>query len=165
MKRFILAVFCCLSLAAAPLQKTEPPADDVIEVGEKVADAPTDIDPLIEKQLAGIADFEAAEFSKAGRYGQVLSLYTTVPVDGVAALPDKLDVAPTDGVTGDLFWQATDLQAFPANIRVDVYDGPSGLGYVIVLEAKFNGELWQRSINFGPERYRDTDWLRVVVTQ
>lgn len=160
MKRFILAVFCCLSIAAAPAQKGEPPPD-VIEVGAKVANAPTDIDPLIEKQLAAIADFQATEFAKSGRYGQVLNIYATVPTDGVAVAPDKLDVAPTDGVTGDVFWQATDLQAFPANMRVDVYDGPSGLGYVIVLEAKFNGELWQRSINFGPEDYREQPWAKM----
>lgn len=41
---------------------------------------------------------------------------------------------------------------------VDVYDGPSGVGYVVNYERVFRGETYRRRVNFGPETYHDEPW-------
>lgn len=142
-------------------QPTPEPAGDVILVGTDVADAPADIETLLGKTFPSVDQFQKDHFAKFGAYAQVLPLYTNTPADGIAELPTDLEAKPTDGVKGADLWTAIGEQAYPANLHIDVYDGPSGLGYVLVVQAKFNGQLWQREINVGPEDYRNSDWTVV----
>lgn len=45
-----------------------------------------------------------------------------------------------------------------ARVRVDVYDGPHGHGYVLVCEMAADGKNYIRQINIGPETWRGHDW-------
>lgn len=44
---------------------------------------------------------------------------------------------------------------------VDVYEGPLGRGFVVNYEIVKGSETWIRSENFGPERWRTSDWTLV----
>lgn len=157
----ILCAAAVLALAAPALaQKTDP---GPICKDCDVAVAPTDIDPYIEKFAADLDSFQEAFKAQYGIYAQMLSPFAAVPADGKADLPTDILKYPTSGVTADAVWKVTGLEAFPASIRIDVYDGPRGKGYVLVFDTKFNGQLFTKSINVGPEAYRTTDWQIVMV--
>ena len=45
---------------------------------------------------------------------------------------------------------------------MDVYDGPQGKGYVGTVWAAFDGSVYSRARNFGPETERTLDWRRLT---
>jgi hypothetical protein len=104
-----------------------------------------------------------------GRYWQGLFTHTLAPAwtsaaDG-SSLGDRLSEGPGDQFSTwlNVFpeW-ATEL--LPARVRIDVYDGPDGQGWVVTVEATHNGNLWRRVVNVGPESYRAQPWTQVVPT-
>jgi len=155
----LLTALCLLFATPALAQKGTP---DPIVVGTDLAASPTDLEPILSKDLAAIADYQN-QFSsgKSGKYAQVLPLFSTAPSDGVATLPDLKDSKPTSGVTGTDLLNALGQSAYPMSLAINVYDGPKGTGYEVVALAKFNGQLWQRVVNVGPEEYRESDWAIV----
>lgn len=101
-----------------------------------------------------------------GRYWQGLATHSACPAhasnsDG-SKVGDRLNEGP-----GDQF--STWLNVFPewlsellpACVRVDVYDGPEGQGWVLTVEAMHNGTLYRRSQNVGPESHRTKAWHTV----
>lgn len=44
---------------------------------------------------------------------------------------------------------------------IDVYEGPSGKGYVVNFETIRAGKKIRKSVNYGPEDHRETDWTEV----
>lgn len=44
---------------------------------------------------------------------------------------------------------------------IDVYEGPSGKGYVVNFETLRAGKKIRKSVNYGPEEYRESDWTKV----
>lgn len=48
----------------------------------------------------------------------------------------------------------------PTAIFIDVYDGPSGQGFVATVIVKFRGELYKRRQNYGPEDRFTHDWRK-----
>lgn len=117
----------------------------------------------IDLQLAkSVSDWAAFQVTNALGY-QVLWTHRNAPKDGLDAAPDGLNDAPTNmkgsGKTGQAFWSAGKMpSSFSARVRADVYDGPRGRGYVLVVQAVEGASTWQRVINNGPEVYRDQSW-------
>lgn len=109
--------------------------------------------------------------SNKGRYWQGLPTHTVIPAwlsnqDG-SALGDRLNISPDDqgafSTWANVFpeW-LTDL--LPAQLRVDVYDGPQGQGWTLTATVTHNGNKWRRVVNVGPESNRAQGWTQVVVT-
>lgn len=73
--------------------------------------------------------------------------------------PDRIDDHPTDQAESwrDLFpqWAAVKLRAA---LRIDTYSGPSGDGYVGTVRVKYDGTVYERSQNSGPETERTLAW-------
>lgn len=151
-----------IALSIQP-QETDPASIDLSQLkpGDDVAVSPSEIDPYLEKLAMTIAAFQEAFRSQYGIYAQTLSPYLEPPMDGKAELPslDTQNKAPTSGVTADTLFVLANMEAFPASVRIDVYSGPTGAGYVVVAETEFSGVLWQRAINVGPEKWREQSWL------
>ncbi len=124
------------------------------EPGEHVADIPQQLEPHLTPLLVRIGQFEANYYDAHGEFAQALPLFFSPPGNGNAALPDALLRAPTRGVTGQQLWSELNLNATPVNIRVDVYDGPAGKGYVVIFEAVFDGQSYQLVVNSGAETFR-----------
>jgi hypothetical protein len=142
-----------------PVVQGNAPGDTL--PGDDLGAAPADLDRHITPILIRISQFQTAYYDQHGRFAQVLPLFANAPSEGIAALPDRLTDIPTSGVRGSDLWAFVNLAAFPANIRIDVYDGPQGKGFVVTLEARFNNQLYTTSINSGPEGYRANGWVVV----
>jgi len=92
------------------------------------------------------------------------------PITEVKVYPaDSLNIKPSDQLAerswSELFPTLVDKLA--ADLRIDVYDGPDGMGYVISLRYCVDGLCYLRSVNVGPESWRSTDWqvIKEVVTK
>jgi len=124
-----------------------------------------EIDSAAVAHLSKLSDFETAYKAGHRNFYQQLWSNSVTPADGAALAPDLLNAGPTD--------QAEKLADFlaaaqlPATMeyasKVDVYDGPDGPGYVLSLRVILAGQLWQRSINTGPEAWRDQAWAPMAV--
>lgn len=49
----------------------------------------------------------------------------------------------------------------PMALECHTYGGPLGQGYVGIVYGKWNGNVYTRRQNFGPETYRDMPWTQV----
>lgn len=154
----VIAATVSQAPAAAPTQPPPPPDAKTIRAT---------IDADLAVHLDKLQAFENAYRVKAGKSGyyQTLISASTVPADGAAVAPDKLATGPTDQpekLTD--FWADAKLPAqLPYAFMTDVYDGPDGQGYVLTVQVRIGAELWQQSVNTGPERWRDDPWHVVVV--
>lgn len=97
-----------------------------------------------------------------GRYYQALESHSAAP--DVPVLPDRIYNSPTDQPESlALLWEVSDLPDVLAwSYRVDVYSGPEGDGYALVVTTVIDGVTWQRAVNFGPDAWRGYDWYAVV---
>lgn len=111
-----------------------------------------------------------AYFAANGKYWQgvrttTLALCPNNPSD---ASPSVLEVVPT--MTVKPTDQAEDWTAAGINLGATVpmafeihsYNGPQGKGYVGIVWARWNGNVYTRSQNFGPETWRTEPWAQVV---
>jgi hypothetical protein len=134
-----------------------------------LAEVRTKVDNWLAPRWQVVQDRQAAYFAANGRYWQGLRTHTfdleyTSTVDAEAQA-DALDSAPTDQIEN---WLAVfpefGVTPIPAVLIVDVYDGPLGHGYVAQLWVKFNGNIYTRSAQVGPEDWRAAGWQQVTAT-
>ena len=125
----------------------------------------TAIDDWLAARWPTVTSRQADYFASHGRYWQGLRT-RTVPVqwdaqtDG-SAVPDALDRAPADSPSWRSVFPEFDA-VLPAVVRCDVYDGPLGIGYVVTVEVTWNGRVFWRSQNVGPEVWRTVGWTEQV---
>jgi hypothetical protein len=135
------------SVSAAYAQGTTPPPQlDYINA---------ELDVFIPRLDA----FQAAYYSSNDQYFQALTSHSTVP-SGVE--PADITTHPTDqdAVLATL-WDYTGLPvALNWSLRIDVYDGPDGAGYVLTVSTNVAGDTWITSVNHGPDTWRDTPWYK-----
>ena len=123
------------------------------------------IDVKLGNVIADIVAFQAAEAGKSGEFYQTLWTHSEPPADGALVVPDRLYSFPSDqiGKSAQAQWDAVKLPAaLEARYRVDVYDGPKGKGFVVILQSQLDGATWQKSLNYGPETYRDQEWIEMT---
>jgi len=116
----------------------------------------------IDRQLNDLQlQLERLQSDRLARNAPLLQLPTT------HAQPVDLDREPR-GLAPDLrrrvgidSWYSAAVEVpevLLATVRVDIYNGPKGWGYVIVAETVHNGQRWIREINVGGEQWRERDW-------
>jgi hypothetical protein len=104
-----------------------------------------------------------AYFAAHGRYWQGLRTHGIPPQDPDEAAPDVGAAKPSDIAEG---WPAEVLgQNFPMAIQIDAYQSPDGPGYVGTVWARWQGQVWRRSLVFGPADYLARPWHRVMGDQ
>ena len=134
----------------------------VAQAQDKVPEELKYYDAQIEVMLPKLDSFEREYFDLNKRYYQALTSHSIVPE--VPSVPDKLTASPTDQVeTLAYFWTAKAFlpEQLAWAISIDTYDGPSGAGYVLNVKTMLYKETWIRSLNFGPEDYRTTNWYLI----
>lgn len=145
----LLVLIAWPALGAAPAQKTDPL---------------TTVDNLLSTALTKIENYQAQYALQRGKYFQALWSHSTPPADGSLAAPDLLTTKPTDQLENwSTLWSELELAGSrsPMRARIDVYDGPGGKGFIVTVEVIVDGQAMTRSINVGPERYRDVSWHKV----
>lgn len=102
-----------------------------------------------------------------GTYWQGLITHSVLPTfatnaSGDAAA-DLLNSNPTDQFSSwlNVFpeWVA---ELLPCAVKVDVYDGPQGAGWTLTALVIYNGDIYKRVVNVGPESSRAQAWAKYV---
>ena len=103
-------------------------------------------------------------FTANGLYFQGLWTHTAeveqTDLLGGDTLADNLASKPSDRPHDwrDAVGNALDSLPFPARLRLDVYDGPQGKGWQAMLQVRYQGNVYERVRQVGPETYRTHDW-------
>lgn len=96
-----------------------------------------------------------------GRYFQGIRTRDSIPAGGATSAPD-LSKKPTDQAHD---WTDFGIQlnpVLPIALQIDIYDGPSGQGYVVKGFIVETGVTYCRSVNVGPETWRTHDWTECI---
>lgn len=98
-----------------------------------------------------------------GRWTHTVQITQTDALTGDAT-PTALTDHPTDQVQHwqDFIGNAFDALPFPARLRIDVYKGPLGWGWVAALQVLYNSNVYERSRNVGAETWRTEGWHQVT---
>lgn len=85
-----------------------------------------------------------------------------VPDDGKDVSADRLKVKADPAEPN---WEEMLSEVAPFTgcaLAIDQYGGPGKRGYVVLQRIKDDlGKLWQRALNYGPEKWRAYDWREV----
>lgn len=138
-----------------------PPIVSAIKPGEEVKGislfqlANVDIDQVWRSIL--LKEYQYREMT-GGSYFQGLRTHSKIPENGVAAMPDNWFVTPED-----LFYRWQDIKIMavgelPWALQIDVYDGPTGKGFIAKFLIGLNGIIYARDLNEGPEVWREQPW-------
>lgn len=149
-KRLIGGVLVALGMAGASLVPAFPVlgASDAAGSGLTLAEVRTKVDSWLAARWSGVVDRqESYAASHGGRYWQGLRTHV-IEVE----YPDGGDV----DVVGDNLTAAPSDQA--ALFSVHAYDGPQGTGFVACVIVRYNGTMYWRCQNYGPETWRTFSW-------
>lgn len=127
-------------------------------------------DRLTDLWLNEITPRQDAFFAARGRYWQGLRTFALTalpnnPQDGsstVLEVTPLRTVHPTDQAET---WDDVGINlgtTIPCALQIDVYDGPLGKGYVGTVWAMWDGDVYSRAQNRGPETWRTDDWRRLT---
>ena len=157
MKKMLITTFLVLVLfAAVPAQAQQEyyPAELAY------------YDAQVNIMLPRLELYQAQYFYANGIYFQSLISHSTAP--DAPLPPDGLGNSPTDQDQNlAYFWNV--FAALPSQLAwsfsIDTYAGDSGAGYVLNVLTVIDGSLWMRSINYGPENWRGSEWHMLVVEE
>jgi hypothetical protein len=120
-------------------------------------------DDFLAAWLSTLAARQNAYLASHGRYWQGLLTHAAAP----AHAANRDDSAAPDRMASRPHYQTEDWLAvlpewagllLPAAVRVDQYVSPVGPGWVLTLELVHGRDRYARSVNVGPEAYRDSPW-------
>ena len=122
------------------------------------------VDAKVDLILPAVQTRQASFLPANGQYWQGLKTHTVEPADGVEIAPDIGTKTPTDQ-TDAPYPLTIRNTAMPMAIEIDVYDGPYGKGYQVILFVKIVDIVWMRVFQFGAETYRVRAWNKFSETQ
>jgi hypothetical protein len=124
----------------------------------------TKIDDWLTPRWATLVDRQDTFFTARGKYFQgkwthSAEVQQTDALNG-DTIPNALTGSPTDQPQHwrDFIGTAFDALPLPARLRIDVYNGPLGQGWVATLQVRYDGKVYERSRNVGPETWRTEAW-------
>lgn len=154
----LLAVIGLLAAVANPLHASAQKVELPPEI--------KNIDAEIEAVLPKLDLLEVEYMAWNGKYYQALESHSATPDADVKADINRLTAKPTDQAESLAYFWADASKVLPTQMawsfRIDTYDGPSGLGYVLTATTLIKGVAWERSLNRGGEKWRDADWYQVL---
>jgi len=114
------------------------------------------VDAEIDTYYQDILDMQSSYYTTNSKYAQGLPTHAVLPEDGLEAAPTELAQSPTDQAESwnDLITLPSTLKAA---IEIDIYQTPTGWGYIVTFRLLINGIEWVKSIDEGPTG-RDRDW-------
>jgi len=135
-----------------------------------LAQVRTRVDDWLAARWVILRDRQIAYYNTHGRYFQGLVTHTNLPAHLTAAfadaIGDRLAAHPTDSPHD---WTALLPEiaglAIPAAIVIDNYGGPEGQGFVATIWCRYNGTIYSRSQNYGPETWRTVGWHVVALNE
>lgn len=123
----------------------------------------SDFDAEVRDMIADIDSLQIGFLDTNGRYFQGIASPDTIGRINNNRQAFSRGKKPTDQ-TED--WEDFGLpnKNLRAQWRVDVYDGPRGIGYVIITRIRYpNGKVFLKRLNRGPEEHKNTDnWVEEI---
>lgn len=123
---------------------------------------------LTASRWQNLVDRQEAFLLAHGKYFQGKWTHAAIVTQTDALTGDTIPTAladhPHDQVqdwrnfTGNIF----DALPFPCRLRIDVYQGPQGWGWVACLQVIYNGNTYERSRSVGPDASRTSAWALVA---
>lgn len=143
-----------ISIAPAPLPPAPRPipgfsADTMAAIDKQINDIQLQLEILQSARLAANAPL----LQLPPTHKQPVDLDATKSVGQAPDLRRRIGIDSWYSARLDL---PTELMA---DLRVDVYQGPDGPGFVVMAETIHNGIVWRRAVNVGPESWRESDWI------
>jgi hypothetical protein len=144
------------------LAQAEPVAlESAVEAGGDPYIVLTQIDADIEVIWPVIMERQSQYFEMTGAYFQGVPTHDDPPADGYTEIPDNFTESLSDQ---PYTWN--DIHILPYepigySVAIDVYQGLSGWGYVARFSVTFDGIIYQRAINYGPESERSFQWQNI----
>jgi hypothetical protein len=128
------------------------------------------IDTFVTNRWPTILARQETFLANRGRYWQGLVTHSNIPAwlsnqDG-SAVGDRLTRSPSDqgaGTTWATVFPEWVSDLLPAQLCVDVYNGPQGHGWTLTVRVTHNGTLYLRVVNVGPESSRAKGWTAIVI--
>lgn len=119
----------------------------------------TQVDDWLTARWPNFTAKQDAYFAANSKYWQGIRWTTlaATPSEGADG-STTLTLKPTDQAENWVDFGLGSLTTAPCSFQVDVYDGPTGKGYVATVEVLYGGTLYSRSRNVGPETYRTVAW-------
>ena len=105
---------------------------------------------------------QEAHLRAHGRYWQGIETPATLPDETTKQKDPNLKVKPSDQADAweDVFKGTLTLKVkWDGSMRIDTYDGPSGMGWTLTIAVSEGGKRHQRTWNFGAEKWRETGWI------
>lgn len=111
----------------------------------------------------GLIARQNAYFAANGKYWQGLVTHSAIPTHDSATVGDtsanRLTFKPTDqSETWGDFLPEWNAETFAAAVVIDVYDGPGGKGWIVIVFVRYSGTIYQRCKSFGPDTSFDFAW-------
>lgn len=126
------------------------------------------IDERLDAWLPVIAAVQAGHLAEHGRHLQAVQIASQMPADGTERAADRAGQKP--GRERYTWSQALGRyapgHAAPAAVlgqtEIHQYEGPAGVGYLVISEHRIGQTVWRRVRGFGPETWMDRPWHEVV---
>lgn len=131
-----------------------------------LASVQASIDAEMVPLLGGLTTQQGTYKAAHGKYFQGLTTASdaTLPnntdAGALLVVPQTLTTAPTDQAET---WNQVGIiipGTLNCSMTVDNYGGPLGQGWVMTTRFQHTGRIFSRSVNFGPETYRDSPWTQ-----
>ncbi len=120
------------------------------------------VDTWLTPKWTAVQNLQATRLANTGTYFQGLITHLAIPADNASTAPDNLAAHPTD--QADRWADFLTLPAtIPCGLRLDVYDGPDGMGFTATVYVVVLGTLYARTVQVGPETWRTAPWAAVSV--
>lgn len=149
---WILVVECCLSLKAATLSST------------RLA-----VDTWLTNNFPAVISKQNIYYASHGRYWQGLLTCTGSPTSAPAWSTAANASVVQDNLGSKPYYESESIadifpgfvgMGLPCAFLCDQYQGPIGDGYIVTVFVLFNGTVYTRSHNTGPEAWREIDWAQ-----
>lgn len=123
---------------------------------------PIEVDDAIDRFWDWTVARQLEVYAISGQFVQLLPSHTAIPAGGFHAYPDGWYGHPTDRPNSWDSFNAINYEPLPFSIRIDVYDGPAGTGFVACFQMDLGGIL-ERCRNYGGEGIRQHGWQPVEI--
>jgi hypothetical protein len=158
--------FCLAGLTTLLIALVGPAAPLAAQPADQVTFPLLDV--VIDNHLPRFATWQQSYVGSHGRYFQSLWSHTSEIDEGASTAPDQLNSRPTDQAEtfGDMWVTGgvrIGLGRLGWRFRLDIFDGPCGQGYVVVIETMRLSVVYTRSIVIGGgqcESWREEPWHR-----
>jgi hypothetical protein len=150
-------------LLITPTPDRQPPSLEIrsIDPAKSAGMIPVELEEAVNRNWWWLLDRQLEYYNLSGNFCQMFWSHEILPAVEKGEYPNGWYKHPTDQ---DWSWDdlaAIRYEPLPFAIKVDVYDGPNGAGFVACYRTIINGVPWERCRNYGAESSRAHPWEEV----